>query len=113
MKNDFVDRAQRHASQWKATTPTLPEGARGPAAYLRAGRPVGMYPYCLPAPHAAHNLLADVRETALREFATKRIAWHAQTPAGPTNHLLSSQVQCVNALEPLAYDVNALLKAFD
>src|SRR4051812_41959114 len=113
MKNDFVERARRHASAWKAHTPTLPEGARGPAAYLRAGKPQGMYPFCLPAPYAVHNLLPDVRDSALREFATKGIAWHAQTPAGPTNHLLSSQIQCVNALEPLAHDAEALIKAFD
>src|SRR4051794_16370529 len=113
MKNDFVERARRHASAWKAHTPTLPEGARGPAAYLRAGKPQGMYPFCLPAPYAAYNMLPDVRDSALREFAGKGIAWHAQTPAGPTNHLLSSQIQCVNALEPLAHDADALVKTFD
>src|SRR4051794_16914457 len=112
MKNDFVERARRHASAWKAHTPTLPEGARGPAAYLRAGKPQGMYPFCLPAPYATYNLLPDARDSALREFATVQIAWHAQTPAGPTNHLLSSQVQCVNALEPLAADPDRLRVAF-
>src|SRR4051794_25683265 len=112
MKNDFVERARRHASAWKAHTPTFPEGARGPAAYLRNGRPQGMYAFCLPAPYAAYNLLPDARETALREFAQQQIAWHAQTTVGPTNPLLSSQVQCVNALEPLAHDADALKIAF-
>lgn len=92
MNDDYVTRARRHASRWKATTTTLPEGARGPAAYLRAGQPRGMYPFWLPAGYATYNLLPDIRDAALAEFATKAIAWHGQTPLGPTNHLLSSQV---------------------
>src|SRR3954453_11250047 len=111
MTDRFVDRARRHAAQWKATSPTLPEGARGPAPYLRDGKPRGMYAYCLPAGYATCNLFPEVRESALREFADEDIAWHAQTPLGPTNHLLSSQVQCVNALEPLAHDPAKIVAA--
>ena len=70
-----------------------------------------MYPFCLPAGYATYNLLPAARESALREFADKQVAWHAQTPLGPTNHLLSSQIQCVNALEPLAHDAARLAKA--
>ena len=112
MRNtDYVTRARRRATEWKSTTTTLPEAARGPAAYFRAGRPQGMYPFCLPVGYAAYNLLPDARE-ALAEFAAKKIAWHAQTAAGPTNHLLSSQVQCVNVLEPLAHDADRLRATF-
>ena len=32
------------------------------------------------------------------------IPWHAGTPHGPSNHLLDSQVQCVNALFPMVSD---------
>ena len=90
--NDYVTRARQHATRWKATTPTLPEAAKRPAPYLRDGQPRGIYPFCLPAGYATYNLLPDVRESALAEFTTKDIVWHAQTPLGPTNHLLSSQI---------------------
>jgi hypothetical protein len=113
MEDTFVIRARRRASQWKSATPTLPEAARGPAAYLRDGcTPQGMYPFCLPAGYASYNLLPDVRAGALRVFAAKGIAWHAETALGPTNHLLSSQVQCVNALEPMAHDPARIVAAF-
>src|SRR3954468_3576270 len=105
MEDSFVARARRHASAWKSRTPTLPEAARGPAPYWSRGEPHGMYPFCLPVGYANLNLLPDARP-ALTEFSAKRIAWHAQTALGPTNHLLSSQVQCVNALEPLARDAD-------
>ena len=111
MKDTFVMRARRRATHWKSATPTLPEAARGPAAYLRDGKPQGMYPFCLPAGYATYNLLPDVRESALREFADKQIAWHAHTALGPTHHLLSSQIQCINALEPLAHDATLVAKA--
>ena len=112
MNDDYVTRARRHAARWKATTTTLPEAARGPAAYLRSGQPRGMYAFCLPAGYATYNLLPDARPTALAEFARSDIAWHAQTPLGPTNHLLSSQIQCVNTLEPAAYDADLLTAMF-
>jgi hypothetical protein len=112
MTDCFVERARRRATQWKAASPTLPEGARGPAPYLRDGKPRGIYAYCLPAGYATYNLLPDTRDSALDEFQRHDIAWHAQTPLGPTNHLLSSQVQCVNALEPLATDPERLIAAF-
>src|SRR3954447_3335225 len=83
MTDRFVDRARRHAAQWKATSPTLPEGARGPAPYLRDNNPRGMYPFCLPAGYATYNLLPDVRESALRDFAENKIVWHAKTALGP------------------------------
>ena len=54
--------------------------------------------YALPAAYAAHNLLPEVREHALDLFEQHEIAWHQGIDGGPTNHLRSSQVQCVNAL---------------
>src|SRR4051794_17509843 len=101
--NDFVARARQRATSWKSTTATLPDMARGPAAYWRDGKPRGMYPFCLPVGYATYNLLPVARQTGLDEFARSDIAWHAQTALGPTNHLLSSQIQCVNTLEPLAH----------
>src|SRR4051794_31684590 len=110
--NDFVTRARRSATCWKSTTEMLPEAARGPAPYWRSGKPRGMYPFCLPVGYANYNLLPDARQAALAEFARSAIAWHAQTHLGPTNHLLSSQIQCVNTLEPLAHNPELMIAMF-
>lgn len=99
--------AQRRAQEaWKARSPTLPEDARGPGTTFVESRgeviEVGPFPVCLPRQHAARNLLPDVRDEALRRFAAHGITWHGVTPgpggAGPSTHLLDSQVQCVNTL---------------
>lgn len=69
------------------------------------------YPFCLPAEHAALSLLPDVREPALRLFVELGIRWHAGVGAGPSNHLLSSQVQCGNALGQAVTDLARLVHA--
>jgi hypothetical protein len=98
MTNEFVVAERQRAAAWKSRTPLLPDEARADAPYVRDGKDVGCHPYCLPPAYAAYNLLPEVREVALDYFARQAIAWHQPTPCGPTNHLLSSQVQCVNAL---------------
>jgi hypothetical protein len=73
-------------------------------------------PYVL-APDLAHeNLLADVRDSALTYFDQHAIRWwlseaeEAERSAlavrvrAPTGHLNSSQVACVNRLEPARLD---------
>jgi len=62
--------------------------------------------------HAALTLLPKVRQPALQLFADEAVQWHAATPAGPGNHLLSSQVQCVNALGQMVEDPTRLQMAF-
>ena len=57
-------------------------------------------PFCLPTSYATHNLLPDARTIALERFAAAQIPWHDGGPSGPSTHLLSSQVQCANALAP-------------
>ena len=95
----FAERERARAAAWKQATTTLPESARLPAPYMRNGTaPMGQYSYCLPVAHADHNLLPDVREVALELFRELDIRWHASVRGGPSNHLLDSQVQCVNAL---------------
>ena len=71
-----------------------------PAPYIKDGQPRGNYPYCLPAEYADHNLLPDVRQAALQMFSAEGVRWHADIDGHPSNHLLDSQVQCVNALAP-------------
>jgi hypothetical protein len=43
----------------------VPDEARVPAPYIRDGNLVGFYPYCLPPPLSAYNLLPDVHAEAL------------------------------------------------
>ena len=92
-------------------TSTLPPDARRPAPYgARLGGPT--YDFCLPREHAALSLLPEVREPALQLFAELGVPWHAGLDGGPSNHLLSSQVQCVNALAQMVHDPTRLHRAF-
>ena len=97
---DFVRQERDRAVAWKMTTPTLPDVARRPAAYIgkNGAATTGPLPFCLPAEHAKLNMLPEVRDQALDIFADRHIQWHAGVAGGPSNHLLSSQVQCANAL---------------
>lgn len=111
--NYSVDEKIR-AAAWKSTTLTLPEPARQPAPYVTKDgtqRPPA-HAFCLPAEYATLTLLPEVREQALTLFAELGIPWHAGIADGPSNHLLSSQVQCVNALGQMASDPARLREAF-
>ena len=96
---------------WKASTRTLPEEARGDGSYDDKPR---TYPFCLPAEFARHNLLEEIRHTALTRFAQFEIRWHAATQGAdgpwPSTHLLDSQVQCVNCLLSLEHAPEMLLE---
>lgn len=92
---------------WKADSPTLPDEARVPACYTgRASGP--MYDFCLPEPHARLNLLPEARDVGLDRFQRFGIPWHHGRASGPSNHLMSSQVACVNALAPFVHDADAI-----
>ena len=95
--NSFEDRARVQAVSWKATTPLLPELARQPGRY--EDRP-GLLDYVLPDEYRYLNLLPEARDIAESRFAAAGIRWHGDG-RGPNPHLLSSQVQCLNALAPL------------
>jgi hypothetical protein len=110
----YIDTHRVSASAWKAGTTTLTEAARRPAPYVNqhgrtSGRPVD---FCLPPQLAASSLLPDVRGAAMELFGELGIPWHAGVDGGPSNHLLSSQVQCVNALGPMVSDPERLRRAF-
>ncbi len=75
--------------------------ARGPA-----------YDFCVPARLAAYNLLPEVRDDVVGLFAELGIPWHAGVDGGPGYHLLSSQVQCANALTAMVHDPARLKRAF-
>lgn len=109
--NPFRDACRKAAARWKARSATLPEAARQAAPWW-GGDPTRAYPSCLPAEFSTYNLLPDVREEALALFAEVGIPWHRGRGAAPGNHLLSSQVQCVNALARMVRDGERLSKAF-
>src|SRR4051794_39066322 len=113
MSYTSTQRAQ--ASKWKMNTPTLPDAARSAAPYVGKGGSAGttLYPFCLPVEYADLNLLPEIREEALAIFADLGITWHAGVGRGPTNHLLSSQVQCVNALTAMVREPERIKAAFE
>lgn len=104
----FAERERLRAAAWAAR--------RGfePAPWIdhtgrERGRPL---PWCLPRDHAAHNLLRGVRGPAVALFHELGIPWHCGVDGGPGNNLLSSQVQCVNALMPAVGDASVPARVF-
>jgi hypothetical protein len=110
----YTEQQRAQATAWKSFTSTLPPAARHPAPYVdKTGASRGpAYDFCLLREHAALSLLPEVREAALELFAELGIPWHAGVDGGPSNHLLSSQVQCVNALGQMVHDPDLLRLAF-
>lgn len=100
--------ARAAARSWKRTTPTLHDEARHPGPYDK----YPALPFCLPDEHRVLNLLPGARPIALDRFAAAGIEWHAGQRGLPSNHLLDSQVQCVNTLAPLVDDPDALRRLF-
>jgi hypothetical protein len=102
------------ARSWKVHTNALPVAAQLPAEYVdKNGLTDGhLREYCLPPGLATHNLLPDVRDRALALFSELGIPWHAGIDPGPSNHLLSSQVQCANALTLMVTDPSRIVRAF-
>ena len=110
----YTTEQRAQAAAWKATTECLPIIARQPAAYInKKGAADGpAHEFCLPAAYADLNLLPEVRARALSLFGELGIPWHAGVGAAPSNHLLSSQVQCVNALGQMVTDPERIIRAF-
>jgi hypothetical protein len=111
---DFSTQERRRAIRWKYETSTLPELAKVPAPYVgKDGTASGTaHDFCLPAEFAKFSLLPEVRESVIALFAELGIAWHAAIGDGPSNHLLSSQVQCVNALGQMVAGPDRIIRAF-
>jgi hypothetical protein len=104
----FETAAQKAAIEWKAASTQLPDEARGPGDY----RQYRALQRCLPKTHHRFNLLEQARDAALSRFGAAGIPWHDGVEGGPSNHLLSSQVQCANALAPFVGDPSALAAIF-
>lgn len=111
-RRDYAARANQSLAAWKAATSTLPDEARGPGVVRnRVGEDVEV-DYCLSKEFAAYNLLPEVRQPALRLFKELGIAWHQGVAGGPSSHLRSSQVQCVNALGQMMAEPERIIRAF-
>jgi hypothetical protein len=104
----FVHEARRCALDWKLHTESLIDAARVDGTYGRSGA----LPICLPAELAELNLLPDARDAGLSRFEAGAIKWHNGIGEGPTNHLLDSQIQCVNALAPFVERPDCLRQLF-
>lgn len=110
----YAETERARAAAWKQATVTLPPEAKHPAAYVgKDGNAHGpSYEFCLPPEYADHSLLPEIRSGALDLFRELGIPWHAGVNGGPSSHLLSSQVQCVNALAQMVHDPERLIRAF-
>ena len=95
----FQREHRRRQAQWKRTWPGLPDAARQPG-HWKAYRP----DFILPAAFADKNIWEPIRQELLEYFRANKIAWHDQEQtaygprdgAGPSPHLLDSQVSGVN-----------------
>ena len=112
--DSFAAVERRRSAMWKASAGCLPDAARRAAPYVgKDGHPGERdLPFCLPAEFASLNLLPEVRDDAMALFETLGIPWHAGIDGGPSNHLLSSQVQCVNALGQMVEQPARIVAAF-
>lgn len=106
----FTETERVRAAAWKLATSTLDESERAPAPYRRTS--ARTYDFCIPLGSAERNLLPEVRDTATALFEAEHIPWHKGVGNGPTNHLLSSQVQCVKALGQMVDDPARVVAAF-
>ena len=100
----FLEKEKRHQILFKKTSDYFTESARPDGRYR--GKP---WPFCLPVDHADENLFREIRAGAQAYFKRKRIKWHDGRNSRPSNHLCSSQVQCVNFLYPFADKPDALV----
>ena len=105
----FRKEANAAALLWKVGTEELPDDARK-AGFFRHSSETEL---CLPEEHALFNLLEDLRDSMVERFYEAGIPWHGGVSGQPGNHLLSSQIQCVNALGPLIDDPHGLKALFD
>ena len=99
----FLEEEKLYQIEFKEKSEHFSEAARLDGFYR--GKP---RPFCLPRERARENLFVEIRDGAMDYFERKRINWHDGRGEMPSNHLCSSQVQCVNFLYPFADKPEAL-----
>ncbi len=103
---NFLSVEKKRQLAWKLSTKTLPREAKVPGLYYSK-----LFPFCLPLEYAAFNLYQGIRDEVLALFEREHILWHTSAlPGLPSNHLASSQVQCVNSLAPFLHQPEALME---
>ena len=98
-----LEQEKRHQILFKEASDYFTDAAKLEGSYR--GKP---RPFCLPNECANENLFSEIRDVALRYFEQEKIIWHDGMDGKPSNHLCSSQVQCVNFLFPFADKPEAL-----
>ncbi|RYB94798.1 hypothetical protein EUA93_10820 [Nocardioides oleivorans] len=111
-RRNYARESNLLGQRWKQSSAVLPAEAKAPGEVRARGGAMVEVDYALPRAWATHNLLPEVREPALALFEQHQIAWHQSIDGGPTNHLRSSQVQCVNALGQMMSDPERIKLAF-
>lgn len=94
----FLEHEKRYLVEWKATSASIEDSARGPGVYKQHARP-----FCLPRDYAAQNLVPEIRHGIRAYFDRHAIKWHDGQHGNPSNHLCDSQVCCANFLFPFAH----------
>ena len=100
----FLASEKNRQAEWKLSSKYLTKEAKKPGLYRSR-----LYPWALPVSCADQNLHQWIRDEAIEYFRRNHITWH--TSAGvdlPTNHLVSSQVMCVNCMFPFFRDPEGL-----
>ena len=106
--SSFVSRERAHQAAFHRSDWFDGEPRTDGVVELEDGAIVGPTPFFLPPEYAAENLFLGIRDQVLAYFKEKDVAWHMETPAGPSNHMLDSQVCCVNFLAPFMHRPHAL-----
>jgi hypothetical protein len=79
-----------------------------------AAETADLHDHILPSDRAAENLHTAFREDVVRHFTSRGIKWwrgpRDEGPQGPTGYLSSSQISCVNHLEPARLDHDTALR---
>jgi hypothetical protein len=104
----FAERARAAAVAWKHG---LGPEAQEDGPFRGLGPDADVYPFCLPTGHTELNLLTEAAG-AVGFFSARGVEWHAAIAGGPSSHLVSSQVQCVNALFAMTDDPELVKRAF-
>jgi hypothetical protein len=101
-KTEYKAEHEALAAAWKKRSATLTDEARESAPWINQdGQPRGRYQHCLPPEYAEQNLLPHVRRGARNLFLKLWNPLARGHRRRSRKQLLSSQVQCVNALFPM------------
>ncbi|NQT57422.1 MAG: hypothetical protein HQ557_00425 [Bacteroidetes bacterium] len=101
---NYLASEKNRQAEWKLSTKYLSRPARKSGLYRNK-----LYQWALPVTHADENLQESIRDEAIDYFRRNRISWHmAAQNVGPTNHLCSSQVMCINSMFPFIHNPEML-----